>query len=181
MSNYVDPFADDETQNAPAPETTAGPWEESKAEKPATPPVVVGGDGKVVVTLKGGKEYDKPWVVIHASDIDDALGQLRHEKIKDLLKVTQSAANFFTGGSGGAGASGAPQQRQQSQGGGQSRQAGKPDGADGPPAGTKQEYCKHGEMVFRSGFSEAKQKTWKGFFCPTPKGTPDQCKAVFLR
>ena len=53
---------------------------------------------------------------------------------------------------------------------------------DAPPASftsaaTKQ--CVHGDMVARSG-SNAKGP-WKGWMCPTPKGTPDQCSPEFLR
>jgi len=38
--------------------------------------------------------------------------------------------------------------------------------------------CPHGPMTARSG-SGAKGP-WKAWFCPTPKGTPDQCKPQFL-
>lgn len=38
--------------------------------------------------------------------------------------------------------------------------------------------CSHGEMTPRTG-SGAKGP-WRGWFCPTPKGTPDQCKAIFI-
>lgn len=44
-------------------------------------------------------------------------------------------------------------------------------------AATKQ--CVHGDMVARSG-SNAKGP-WKGWMCPTPKGTADQCDPVFVR
>jgi hypothetical protein len=40
--------------------------------------------------------------------------------------------------------------------------------------------CKHGEMTFRQSKPGA-PKTWKGYFCPTPQGTPDQCEPKFLR
>jgi uncharacterized membrane protein len=40
--------------------------------------------------------------------------------------------------------------------------------------------CKHGPMTFRSGVN-AQGKAWKGYMCPAPKGTPDQCKPIFLR
>lgn len=54
-------------------------------------------------------------------------------------------------------------------------------GAPAAPAAFTQgatRQCVHGAMVARSG-SGAKGP-WKGWFCPTPKGTPDQCKAQFL-
>lgn len=45
------------------------------------------------------------------------------------------------------------------------------------PAGGK--TCAHGEMTYREG--QSARGPWKGYFCPTPKGTPGQCKAEFLR
>lgn len=39
--------------------------------------------------------------------------------------------------------------------------------------------CSHGVMTPRSG-SGAKGP-WKGYFCPSPKGTPDQCSPVFIQ
>lgn len=38
--------------------------------------------------------------------------------------------------------------------------------------------CVHGPRVFRTGTSA--KGTWQAYFCPTPKGTPDQCKPNFL-
>lgn len=38
--------------------------------------------------------------------------------------------------------------------------------------------CSHGTMVTRKG-SGAKGE-WKGYFCPTPKGTPDQCPPQWI-
>lgn len=43
-------------------------------------------------------------------------------------------------------------------------------------AGTRS--CSHGTMVTRKG-SGAKGE-WKGYFCPTPKGTPDQCQPQWV-
>jgi hypothetical protein len=39
--------------------------------------------------------------------------------------------------------------------------------------------CKHGEMTLRTGTSA--KGPWKGHFCPSPKGTPDQCEPQFIR
>jgi hypothetical protein len=39
--------------------------------------------------------------------------------------------------------------------------------------------CKHGPMTKRSGSSA--KGPWKGYMCPTPKGTPDQCEPTFLK
>jgi len=40
--------------------------------------------------------------------------------------------------------------------------------------------CKHGVMVWRESKPGA-PKAWKGWFCPSPKGTPDQCEPKFVR
>ena len=40
--------------------------------------------------------------------------------------------------------------------------------------------CKHGAMTFRQSKPGA-PKEWKGYFCPTPQGTADQCEPKFLR
>lgn len=40
--------------------------------------------------------------------------------------------------------------------------------------------CKHGAMVYRTSKPDA-AKAWKGYFCPAPKGTPDQCEPQFVR
>ena len=37
--------------------------------------------------------------------------------------------------------------------------------------------CQHGPMVHRSG--EKNGRSWSGYFCPTPKGTPGQCSPQF--
>lgn len=39
--------------------------------------------------------------------------------------------------------------------------------------------CKHGPMTKRQGSSA--KGPWKGYMCPTPKGTPDQCEPIFLK
>lgn len=39
--------------------------------------------------------------------------------------------------------------------------------------------CKHGNMTFKQGTGA--KGPWKGWFCPSPKGTPDQCQPVFIR
>jgi hypothetical protein len=41
-------------------------------------------------------------------------------------------------------------------------------------------HCKHGKLVYRESKPGA-PKSWKGWFCPSPQGTPDQCAPKFLR
>jgi hypothetical protein len=39
--------------------------------------------------------------------------------------------------------------------------------------------CAHGVMTKRTG--EGQWGPYKAYMCPTPKGTPDQCKAIYLK
>lgn len=39
--------------------------------------------------------------------------------------------------------------------------------------------CEHGTMVHREG--EKNGKPWSGWFCPSPRGTPNQCAPIFER
>ena len=48
--------------------------------------------------------------------------------------------------------------------------------ATAPTAGKQ---CVHGEMIRRTG--NGAKGEWRGFFCPTPKGTPDQCSPAFAQ
>ena len=55
-------------------------------------------EGKIVVTLKGGKGYEAPWIVIHANDIAEANAHLNDEALAGLIKQTKKVAEFFNGG-----------------------------------------------------------------------------------
>ena len=48
------------------------------------------------------------------------------------------------------------------------------------PTSFSEGSCKHGTLVWRESKPGA-PKAWKGWFCPSPKGTPDQCEPKFLR
>lgn len=48
-----------------------------------------------------------------------------------------------------------------------------------PTAAAGDKTCAHGTMVKRSG--ESQYGLWKAWMCPTPKGTPDQCKPVYAK
>jgi hypothetical protein len=45
--------------------------------------------------------------------------------------------------------------------------------------GPEGKSCTHGIMTKRQGAGA--KGPWKGYMCPTPKGTPDQCEPVFIR
>lgn len=48
-----------------------------------------------------------------------------------------------------------------------------------PQASIPEGSCKHGVLVWREG--QGPKGPWKGYFCPSPKGTPDQCSPKFVR
>lgn len=39
--------------------------------------------------------------------------------------------------------------------------------------------CPHGQRVYRTG--QGAKGPWQAYFCPTPKGTPGQCEAQWVR
>ena len=49
-----------------------------------------------------------------------------------------------------------------------------------PAAAIPDGHCKHGALTWRESKPGA-PKAWKGWFCPSPKGTPDQCEPKFVR
>lgn len=121
-------------------------------------PTAVNGDGKVVITLKGGTGYDEPWVVIHAESVEDALAHFDdHEKLTQLLDRTKKAAGYFHGLSGGgaAPAQSAPAQTPAYQ---------------QPPADAPE--CPGPGWEFKSGFSKKNNKTWKAWMPPKGSNEP---------
>lgn len=120
----------------------------------------------ITVTLKGGTGYDAPWVVIHADTPEQALDLLHDdETFKNLLDQSAKVGKYFA-------EKGAPVKA--ASGGGDAKPA-----RQNAPGGESRQ-CSHGEMTFRSGVSGS-GKAWKGFFCPTPKGTAGQCEPEFIR
>ncbi|SHX55754.1 Uncharacterised protein [Mycobacteroides abscessus subsp. abscessus] len=136
------------------------------------PPAVVktaavgDGEGKIVMTYKEGAGFDSSWTVVHASSVEDAKAILKDPEFKELLDLSKKAASYFRGGSTSA-PSATAQPRSNA-----------PEGAQSAPGGDTRQ-CKHGEMQYKTGSKNG--RTWKGFFCPTPKDTPDQCSPEFLR
>lgn len=48
----------------------------------------------------------------------------------------------------------------------------------GQPSATPQ--CVHGPRTFKSGVNK-QGKPWQAWFCPSPKGTPNQCEPEWIR
>lgn len=82
MSN--DPFAGLE------PDNTNNTNTDSKEE-------TIMNDGKIVITLKAGSGYDAPWIVVHASDVNEAGTILSDENFDALMAKTAERAQGFAG------------------------------------------------------------------------------------
>jgi hypothetical protein len=160
------PFADEAQTDLTPPWEEDVPDEDTASEdKPKEKVVTVGSEGKITVTLKGGKGYEAPWIVIHGSDAADILSTMSEENFPKLINWTATSSQRFQEKCGNGGGGSTPTESN-----------GRPYTATQAPSGDKK-YCKHGEMVPRSGSKNG--KPWSGHFCPTPQGTPDQCKPEF--
>lgn len=180
-----DPFSPDQDTMPDGDEAQtemAPPWEVSDetdvnstdTEKKAV--VNVSAESKIVVTLKGGSGYDEPWVVIHADDLDDALGQTTDKaKLGDLMKAAQEASKAFRDFRPSDPTTTA---QNSSQGGSQARSQGRPASAGDGPLG--KQHCKHGEKKFWSKFDEEKKELVQIYFCPAPKNAADKCKNQYV-
>lgn len=189
-TQFGNPFGGDEADEAqavvtPAPAEDTPPWgddapkEPAKEEKPAgkvnvkVAPEIGSVDlsgNKMTLTLKAGLN-NAPWIVVHGTDATDLLETLSDPNFTKLLNWANKAGEKFSEGwNPPTPTQNTPQAATQPQG--------RPQAATQAPNNDTR-YCKHGEMQFRSGSKNG--KAWKGFFCPTEKGTPDQCSPEFIR
>lgn len=127
-------------------------------------------DGKVVITLKGGKGYDAPWIVFHANGLQEAHDFVVGDNatlLSVLMDRVQTAAKHFAG----IGYEAPPAQQSGPSYGGP------PPASQAAPGGEKR-HCAHGEMVFKTGVAKASGKPYSLFSCTAPRD--QQCKAQFL-
>ena len=156
--SFEDPFenAPAEPEEAPKPKVTVTKKKASQEES----------DGKVVLTFKGGRDFDAPWIVIHANGLQEAHDFVVGENSSLLAKVMERvkiASEFFAGKQSAQGAAPPPSRA--------------PQAAQEAPGGEKR-FCEHGEMVFKSGVSKA-GNSYKLFSCTAPRD--QQCKAQYLK
>lgn len=157
--SFEDPF-NNAPADAPAEEAQQAPansvWDNEP--KAATPPVVnVGGDGKVVLTYKGGRDFDAPWVVIHATDLDDALRQAsQFDKLKELFANVSSGGKYFVGLSGGPSAPA-------NNGGGQQQSRAPRAATEAPSWAPEKPYA---DFVYRTGVSKKNGSVWHAWMPP---------------
>lgn len=117
-------------------------------------------------TLKAGSSYNAPWVVVRGADVAELNDQLRDPAMRDLLEITAKSALYLDG------LMPAPEVPEKAP-------ANNPTPPQQKSDTGETRHCKHGEMQFRSGSKNG--RAWSAFFCPTPKGTADQCAAEFMR
>jgi hypothetical protein len=172
-ASKTDPFETAPEQNDTAGDEAQADIDSAGVIRPKENPLIVpvSNEGKVTVTLKGGTGFNAPWVVIHGKDVSDALNQINDTQLAELLERAQKASKFFAD-KAEAPAPAASQAGSQAQGG-QPQASTQSSGND--------KFCKHGQMVSKSGVSAKNGKAWSGYFCPAPKGTPDQCDPQFNR
>jgi hypothetical protein len=172
MSEAPDPFAsapaDDEAQAPTLTVVDGTPFAEPPAEAAKKAPAKkvaqkntntkedALSEGKLTVTLKGGPGFDAPWIVIHATDAEDALDVFNQDAttLAALMEKVQNAGKFFTGlapakAVGGGGAPARP-------------------GAEAP-AGVA--AAPGPDWVFKSGVGKT-GKTWKAWM--PPRGSDEQ-------
>lgn len=147
----TDPFADveDTTIEEGVPfEEPAAPVKKA-APKKAAPKQPSDREG-VTVTLKGGSGFDAPWIVIHASDLEDAYDQVSGENaslLAKLMEKTAAAGKHFSGFGGGKDAP---------------RSA--PQAAAEAPAGTPE--APGPDWVYKTGVNAKTGKPWKAWMPP---------------
>jgi hypothetical protein len=138
----------------------------------------------VQVTIKPPVEFNSaPWLNFQAQDTAELQAQLREafptagaESYAELVAQAFLEYKGVLTAAIGLAAPAAPQGASiQSEGPApQWATAAAPAANGAPPA----PQCQHGEKVYRSGVG--KNGPWTAWFCPSPKGTPGQCKAQFL-
>lgn len=131
-----------------------------------------------VATLKYGSGYEAPWLVVRGSSAPELSARIKEAMSSGLMTtVGQAAAHVVTLAPRKPGADSTPKTFQ----GGQVVNAvtGQPVQQQAPaaPAGGGAPSCQHGPRTFREGVG--KNGPWAAYFCPTPQGTPDQCKALW--
>ncbi|UVK60600.1 hypothetical protein SEA_PETERSON_50 [Mycobacterium phage Peterson] len=141
-----------------------GPEQPVATPAPATTVVnnssnVAPGEGKIVTTLKGGRDFDAPWIVIHASSVAES-DALLDASFKDYMEKVKLVAAAFAGGS----AAPAPAQ---SSGGGYQRQA--PQGAQEAPEWAPPKP--YDDFVYVSKVNQNTGKVWHAWMPPTKDDT----------
>lgn len=173
MTEY-DPF-DAPVSDEPtlATNSTISPWEDNPKSadsfsvdvKPNLLPIDA---GKVVLTFKGGTGFDAPWIVIHATDLQDAYNQTTGENATLLASVMsqvhKAGAHFTSNGPVNTG-----------RGGNTGARSNAPQGATEAPSYAPPKPFD--DFVYKSGVSKA-GKAWEAWM-PPQKGDTREPKFFY--
>jgi len=147
-------------------------------------------DGKVTITLKAGRDFDAPWIVVSGDTPEEALANLDDLGRRGAAAAVGNAAKALQATYAVSGAMGPVQQvadepapqaaanvvqlpTAQPQVPAQAAPAAAAPTA--PPANAM--FCPHGQRTFKSGQKNGRK--WTAFFCPLPPGHPEQCQAIW--
>ena len=150
-------------------------------------------EGTSTVTLKMGAGYESPWVVVHGASLSQIADELIAEfaiaadpswSFDDLvIAAAQQAQGKWAAATGlnarvVGGEAGPATAERPKWGGNRGATGGGGGDRSAAPTGAPAPSCPHGQMTWRESKPGA-SKDWKGWFCPSPQGTPDQCKPKF--
>ncbi len=135
---------------------------------------------KITVTLKGTGAYSDPWIVFHADTVAEVQDAVRSAEESGLFVVVGKAAEAYANhanvgavlGAVPVGAPAAPQAPAYA-----APAPAAPVAAAGPP-GAGAPICPHGAKTYKTGTGA--KGAWSAWMCPTPKGTPGQCKPEWI-
>ena len=131
----------------------------------------------LTVTLKAGTGFDSPWLVFHANSVEEAVETLKHDALDELMDLTARKGKELAKAYGGSQA--APKASGGGSWGNKTPAAPAASGGAVEWDAEADEYtCNHGVATQRKG--ESAKGPWTGYFCPQPKGSPDQCSPKFL-
>lgn len=132
---------------------------------------------RLTITLKAGTGYDAPWLVYHAASVEEGIDFLSHERYDELADLTarkgKELAKAFGGSTGFSKPAGSI-----STGFSKPASSSEPAGAVEWDPEAEEYACAHGGATQRKG--ESAKGPWTGYFCPEPKGSPNQCAPKFL-
>lgn len=148
-------------------------------------------DGKVVATLKAGDKFDAPWITIGADSPEELAVLVDRAGQAGLGAAVANAARGFQGTYVVAGSAQVTQVGYE--------QTAPPVGAQTAPVAptaappvqgqaapavpaptapqADAKFCPHGQRTLYNGTKNGRAYT--AFFCPLPKGHPDQCGPVW--
>ncbi len=148
-------------------------------------------DGKVVATLKAGTTFDAPWITIGADTPEELAVLVDRAGQAGLGTAVANAARGFQGTYTVAGAAPVTQVGYEQTAPAVPAQAAPVAPTAAPPAPAQAapavpaptapqadaKFCPHGQRTLYNGTKNGRAYT--AFFCPLPKGHPDQCGPIW--